>query len=130
MDLTAYFKISMCVCAFCPMVICLAEFIFDFIRNDMGCFWQMSPLEKRRRHKSAIFCRSISEIATEGVVMGSGNSPLREEVRQTRDDMSLMYDTSRDDAAVQTGSSLSSGFDLESLGSMLMSKWTSQLVKI
>ena len=82
---------------------------------------QLSPQEKRRRHKSAIFTRSISEIVPEGVLVGSGGSP-HDEMRHTRDDLSLVYDATSGDAAVQTGSSLSSGFDIESLGSMLMSE--------
>ena len=53
--------------------------------------------------------------------MGSGGSP-HDEMRHTRDDLSLVYDATSGDAAVQTGSSLSSGFDIESLGSMLMSE--------
>ncbi|XP_076458884.1 tuberin-like isoform X2 [Babylonia areolata] len=86
---------------------------------------KLSPKEKRRRHKSAIFTRSISEMSGEGVGSNSGVSPHREDGRQTRDDMSVVYEGSRDDAAVQTGSSLSSGFDIESLGSMFRS-WRSQ----
>ncbi|XP_070184862.1 tuberin-like isoform X2 [Littorina saxatilis] len=88
---------------------------------------KLSPhQEKRRRHKSAIFTRSISEVVTEGVVIGSASSPQGEELRHTRDDLSLVYESARDDAAVQTGSSLSSGFDIESLGSMMMN-WKTQI---
>ena len=61
--------------------------------------------------------------------MGSGGSP-HDEMRHTRDDLSLVYDATSGDAAVQTGSSLSSGFDIESLGSMLMSEWQQVLVEL
>ena len=60
--------------------------------------------------------------------MGSGGSP-HDEMRHTRDDLSLVYDATSGDAAVQTGSSLSSGFDIESLGSMLMSEWQQVLCR-
>ena len=61
--------------------------------------------------------------------MGSGGSP-HDEMRYTRDDLSLVYDATSGDAAVQTGSSLSSGFDIESLGSMLMSEWKQVEVEV
>jgi hypothetical protein len=68
-----------------------------------------------------MFSRSVSEMA-DGTSLVTG-SP--EDSRHTRDDLSLVYESACDDAAVQTGSSLSSGFDIETLGSMLMSEWGS-----
>ena len=44
------------------------------------------------------------------------------ENKHSRDDLDLVLEAACDDVAVQTGSSLSSGFDIESLGSMLMSQ--------
>ncbi|KAK7507156.1 hypothetical protein BaRGS_00001091 [Batillaria attramentaria] len=85
--------------------------------------------DKRRRHKSAILTRSISENVAESALPGllSGRYHTRdEEPRQTRDDICLGYEQMHEDAAVQTGSSLSSSFDPETLGPILLS-WKSQI---
>ncbi|XP_025084814.1 tuberin-like isoform X2 [Pomacea canaliculata] len=81
--------------------------------------------EKRRRHKSAILYRSTSEIHGESSsvgVFGSGGSKKGDDVlaRCTRDDLSLLSDQTHDDVAVQTGSSLTSGADSDTLESMLL----------
>lgn len=84
--------------------------------------------EKRRRHKSAILYRSTSEIHGESSsvgVFGSGGSKKGDDVlaRCTRDDLSLLSDQTHDDVAVQTGSSLTSGADSDTLESMLLGEF-------
>lgn len=97
---------------------------------EWSCFQdekQKSRQDRRRRHKSAGFMRSTSEIYSDYVMISHGEIGVgmrgdEKGSRWARDDLSLLTDQNHDDAAVQTGSSLSSGQDTDSLESMLLSK--------